>query len=156
MLGTAKDYYPKTNSESSFKGIIIGFLVHNFGTLGSLSYKMNQGRLLHFIFACKPFIEFFPLTGEKSEKLNVQCKGFWPKCFSVFHQKWVTLCPSTVVLGLELHFRDDLFISLKGLAMLTVAFSHFFKIPLVPKVTKFIFYNISSPLLMLSTQKLFW
>ena len=36
---------------------------------------------------------------------------------------------------------------------LTDAFSHFYKIPLVPKVTKFIFYNISSSLL---TQKPFW
>ena len=35
----------------------------------------------------------------------------------------------------------------------TVAFSHFYKIPLVPKVTKFIFYNISSSLLILSFQK---
>ena len=37
----------------------------------------------------------------------------------------------------------------------TVAFSHFYKIPLVPKVTKFIFYNISSSLLTLSSQKMF-
>ena len=28
--------------------------------------------------------------------------------------------------------------------MATVAFSHFYKIPLVPKVTKFLFYNILS------------
>ena len=44
----------------------------------------------------------------------------------------------------------------KGLAMATVAFSHFYKIPLVPKVTKFIFYNISSSLLMLLSQKKIW
>ena len=44
----------------------------------------------------------------------------------------------------------------KGLAMATVAFSHFYKIPLVPKVSKFIFYNISSSLLALSSQKSFW
>ena len=40
--------------------------------------------------------------------------------------------------------------------MATVAFSHFYKIPLVPKVTKFIFYNISSCLLTLSSQNFFW
>ena len=39
--------------------------------------------------------------------------------------------------------------------MATVAFSHFYKIPLVPKVTKFIFYNISSSLLTLSSQIFF-
>ena len=39
--------------------------------------------------------------------------------------------------------------------MSTVAFSHFYKIPLVPKVTKFIFYNISSSLLTVSSLKFF-
>ena len=39
--------------------------------------------------------------------------------------------------------------------MATVAFSHFYKISLVPKVTKFIFYNISSSPSTLSTQKCF-
>ena len=43
-----------------------------------------------------------------------------------------------------------------GPAMATVVFSHFYKIPLVPKVTKCIFYNISSSLLMLSDQNFFW
>ena len=45
---------------------------------------------------------------------------------------------------------------IKGLAMATVAFSHFYKIHLVPKVTKFTFYNISSSLLTLSSHKCFW
>ena len=40
--------------------------------------------------------------------------------------------------------------AIKGLAMATVAFSHFYKIPLVPKVTKSTFYSISSSLLMIS------
>ena len=43
----------------------------------------------------------------------------------------------------------------KGLVIATVAFSHFYKIPLVPKVTKFIFYNMSSSLLTLSPKHFF-
>ena len=39
----------------------------------------------------------------------------------------------------------------KCLAMATVPFSHFYKIPFFPKVTKFIFYNTSSSLLTLSS-----
>ena len=50
LISTAKDFYPKTNSES-IKGVISSLLLHNFGTIGCLSYKMNQGRLVHFVFA---------------------------------------------------------------------------------------------------------
>ena len=40
-----------------------------------------------------------------------------------------------------------------GLTMAAVAFSHFYKIPLAPKVTKFIFHNIYSSLLTPSSRE---